>query len=66
MESRLDVGSLETLPGVAECIIIGKPYKLVSREFSKEDTVLRIATPSGEVAFGGLQRFLARNLQARI
>jgi 3-deoxy-7-phosphoheptulonate synthase len=50
---RLDVGSLETLPGVAECIIIGKPYKLVSREFKKEDTVLRIPTPSGDVAFGG-------------
>jgi 3-deoxy-7-phosphoheptulonate synthase len=50
---RLDVGSLESLPGVAECIIIGKPYKLVSREFRKEDTVLRIPTPSGEVLFGG-------------
>jgi 3-deoxy-7-phosphoheptulonate synthase len=50
---RLDVGSLEALAGVAECIIIGKPYKLVSREFKKEDTVLRIKTPSGEVAFGG-------------
>ena len=50
---RLDVGSLESLPGVAECIIIGKPYKLVSREFKKEDTVLRVPTPSGEVLFGG-------------
>jgi 3-deoxy-7-phosphoheptulonate synthase len=50
---RLDIGTLETLPGVAECIIIGKPYKLVSREFKKEDTVLRIPTPSGDVAFGG-------------
>ena len=27
---RLDVGSLESLPGVAECIIIGKPYKLAA------------------------------------
>ena len=50
---RLDVGSLESLPGVAECIIIGKPYKLVSREFKKEDTVLRILTPAGEVLIGG-------------
>ena len=50
---RLDVGSLESLPGVAECIIIGKPYKLVSREFRKEDTILRVPTPSGEVLFGG-------------
>ncbi|MGB6199202.1 MAG: 3-deoxy-7-phosphoheptulonate synthase [Candidatus Acidiferrales bacterium] len=50
---RLDVGALETLPGVAECIIIGKPYKLVSREFKKDDTVLRIPTPSGDVLFGG-------------
>jgi 3-deoxy-7-phosphoheptulonate synthase len=50
---RLDVGSLEALPGVAECIIIGKPYKLVSREFKPEDTVLRIPTPLGEVLIGG-------------
>jgi 3-deoxy-7-phosphoheptulonate synthase len=50
---RLDVGSLESLPGVAECIIIGKPYKLVSREFKQEDTILHIPTPLGEVLFGG-------------
>ncbi|MGB6429934.1 MAG: 3-deoxy-7-phosphoheptulonate synthase [Candidatus Acidiferrales bacterium] len=50
---RLDIGSLESLPGVAECIIIGKPYKLVSREFSKQDTIVRVPTPLGEVLIGG-------------
>ena len=33
---------LETLPGVESVMPILKPYKLVSREFRKEDTVLEI------------------------
>jgi 3-deoxy-7-phosphoheptulonate synthase len=40
--------TLELLPGVDEVIPISKPYKLSSREFKPEDTVIRV----GDVAIG--------------
>ena len=40
---------LERLPGVLEVVIISKPYKLSSREFKQEDTIVRV----GDVAIGG-------------
>jgi len=49
----VDLAVLESLPGVIECIPVSKPYKLVSRDAKEEDTVLRIATPSGDVIVGG-------------
>jgi 3-deoxy-7-phosphoheptulonate synthase len=49
----IDIGTLESLPGVVECIPVSKPYKLVSRDAKEEDTVVRIPTPSGEVTVGG-------------
>src|ERR1700732_4530073 len=49
----VDLGVLESLPGVVECIPVSKPYKLVSRDAKEEDSVLRIPTPSGEVIVGG-------------
>jgi 3-deoxy-7-phosphoheptulonate synthase len=49
----IDVGSLEAMPGVIECIPVSKPYKLVSRDVKEENTVVRIPTPLGEVTFGG-------------
>src|SRR5271170_3951875 len=49
----IDLGVLESLPGVAECIPVSKPYKLVSRDAKEEDSVLRIPTPSGDVIIGG-------------
>jgi 3-deoxy-7-phosphoheptulonate synthase len=49
----IDIGSLEAMPGVVECIPVSKPYKLVSRDLKEENTVVRIPTPSGEVTFGG-------------
>ena len=52
-DGAVDLGVLESMPGVIECIPVSKPYKLVSRDVKEEDTVLRIATPSGDVAFGG-------------
>ncbi len=52
-KGALDLGVLESLPGVVECIPVSKPYKLVSRDVKEEDTVLRIPTPSGDVLFGG-------------
>jgi 3-deoxy-7-phosphoheptulonate synthase len=52
-EGAIDLGVLESLPGVIECIPVSKPYKLVSRDAKEEDTVLRIATPRGDVLVGG-------------
>src|SRR4030081_2589461 len=52
-KGALDLGVLESLPGVIECIPVSKPYKLVSRDTKEEDTILRIPTPRGEVFVGG-------------
>jgi 3-deoxy-7-phosphoheptulonate synthase len=52
-EGAIDLGVLESLPGVVECIPVSKPYKLVSRDAKEEDTVLRIPTPRGDVLVGG-------------
>src|SRR5271167_3002771 len=52
-QGAIDLGVLESLPGVVECIPVSKPYKLVSRDAKEEDTVLRIPTPRGDVLVGG-------------
>ena len=48
--------ALEGLPGV-ECVLrVSKPYKLASREFHPEDSVVEISTacaPGGSVSLGG-------------
>ncbi|MHB8540585.1 MAG: 3-deoxy-7-phosphoheptulonate synthase [Candidatus Acidiferrales bacterium] len=49
----IDLGSLESMSGVVECIPVSKPYKLVSRDAKEENTVVRIPTPAGEVCVGG-------------
>ncbi len=49
----VDIGTLESLPGVVECIPVSKPYKLVSRDAKEEDTIIRIPAPAGEVSVGG-------------
>src|ERR1700734_966316 len=51
----VDIASVETMPGVIECIPVSKPYKLVSRDVKLEDTVVRIPTQLGDVVFGGTQ-----------
>ncbi|MGA2380006.1 MAG: hypothetical protein ABSG85_11930, partial [Spirochaetia bacterium] len=38
----IDVREVELLPGVARVIPITSPYKLASREFRKDDTVISI------------------------
>ncbi|MBX6378572.1 MAG: 3-deoxy-7-phosphoheptulonate synthase [Clostridia bacterium] len=43
------VASIEAMPGVEKLVPILKPFKLVSREFKKEPTVVRV----GDVAIGG-------------
>src|SRR6266705_1001957 len=52
-KGAIDLGILESLPGVIECIPVSKPYKLVSRDTKQEDSILRILTPSGDVIVGG-------------
>jgi len=52
-QGAIDLGILESLPGVIECIPVSKPYKLVSRDTKQEDSILRIPTPSGDVIVGG-------------
>ena len=49
----VDVGTLEGMSGVVECIPVSKPYKLVSRELKEENSVVSIPTPSGTVQIGG-------------
>ena len=49
----VDLGTLESMPGVIECIPVTKPYKLVSRDVKEEDSVIKIPTPSGQVLVGG-------------
>jgi len=48
-KGAVDLGVLESLPGVVECIPVSKPYKLVSRDAKEEDSILRIPTPLGDV-----------------
>jgi len=52
-KGAIDLGILESLPGVVECIPVSKPYKLVSRDTKEEDSIFRIPTPSGDVIVGG-------------
>lgn len=47
-EGPVDAGLFLALPGVKECIPVTRPYKLVSREFQPEDTLVRV----GDVAVG--------------
>ena len=51
-KSTLQLETIQMLPGVAEIVPISKPYKLVSREFRKEDTIVRI---SDKLAIGESQ-----------
>ena len=49
-----ELGSaLEGLDGVEQVVEVSKPYKLASREFHPEPTVIRVESPDGEVLVGG-------------
>ncbi|MFC1496316.1 3-deoxy-7-phosphoheptulonate synthase [Candidatus Margulisiibacteriota bacterium] len=41
-KSAIQIEAIEALPGVSEIVPIRKPYKLVSREFQKEDSQIKI------------------------
>src|SRR5689334_20823371 len=47
--ATLDPAELELLPGVEEVVRVSTPYKVVSRAFHPEDTLVKV----GEVVFGG-------------
>jgi 3-deoxy-7-phosphoheptulonate synthase len=49
----VELGTLEGMPGVVDCIRVTQPYKLVSREVKEENSVIRIPTPNGTVEVGG-------------
>src|SRR5439155_20075641 len=42
-QGPIDPGHFRELPGVADCIPVTAPYKLVSREVKHEDTVVDVA-----------------------
>src|SRR3989338_9673256 len=42
-KSALELETIQMLPGVSEIVPIRKPYKLVSREFKIEDTIVEIS-----------------------
>jgi len=48
-EAVVDIREVAVLPGVDRVLPISKPYKMASREFKKEDTVVKI----GPVKIGG-------------
>ncbi|MDP3044443.1 MAG: 3-deoxy-7-phosphoheptulonate synthase, partial [Bacillota bacterium] len=48
-ETKLRGMALEALPGVESVVAILQPYKMASRSFKQEDTVVRI----GDVEIGG-------------
>jgi 3-deoxy-7-phosphoheptulonate synthase len=45
----LDRGTFESMPGVIQVIRVSHPFKLVSREFKPDDSVVRV----GDVSIGG-------------
>ncbi|HEV8193447.1 MAG TPA: 3-deoxy-7-phosphoheptulonate synthase [Ktedonobacterales bacterium] len=45
--------TLEALEGVEAVLPVSKPYKLASREFHPESTVVRVSSPRGDVLVGG-------------
>ncbi|NQT30600.1 MAG: 3-deoxy-7-phosphoheptulonate synthase [Candidatus Saganbacteria bacterium] len=42
-KSAIELSALQILPGVSEIVPIRKPYKLVSRELFKKDTIVKIS-----------------------
>ena len=48
-QSPIDAAHFETLPGVSEVIRVSKPYKLVTRDFRPEKTIVRV----GDATIGG-------------
>src|SRR5256885_5122623 len=58
---EVEAGTLEEMAGVQELIRVSKPYKLVSRDFKEENTV--VTFPGTDAAIGGAGA--ARHRRAR-
>lgn len=56
---NLDVREVEILPGVERVIPISKPYKLASREFKPQDTVVEIPSPFKQMIRVGGKRIIS-------
>jgi len=54
-KTGIDIRQLEVLDGVHEVVRISEPYKLASRSFKREDTVIRV----GDLEIGGQEVVVA-------
>ena len=53
-EAKVDAEHLKSITGVEQVLPIMRPYKLASREFHKEDTVIELPCPiTGSIKIGG-------------
>lgn len=50
--NKLDVGAVSLMSGVRDVVLISTPYKLASREFHRDDTVVRVGE---NVLVGGME-----------
>ncbi|NLM00169.1 MAG: 3-deoxy-7-phosphoheptulonate synthase [Treponema sp.] len=55
----IDYREVEILPGVDRVIPISKPYKLASREFKKENTIIEIPNNRGQIIRVGGSRLVS-------
>lgn len=55
----MDVREVEVLPGVAKVIPISKPYKMASREFKPENTIIEIPNNRGQIIRVGGSRLVS-------
>lgn len=55
----MDVREVEVLPGVAKVIPISKPYKMASREFKPENTIIEVPNNRGQIIRVGGSRLIS-------
>jgi 3-deoxy-7-phosphoheptulonate synthase len=55
----MDPREVEILPGVSRVIPISKPYKMASREFKRDNTIVEIPNSRGQIIRVGGQRVVA-------
>ncbi len=55
----MDIREVEVLPGVEKVVPISKPYKLASREFKPENTIVEIPNNRGQIIRVGGSRLVA-------
>lgn len=55
----MDIREVEVLPGVARVIPISKPYKMASREFKPENTIVEVPNNRGQIIRTGGSRVVA-------